>query len=112
METQPAGIRVIGAGLGRTGTTSLDAALNTLGMTPYHMRDVMGTAGHLDLWVGYMNACKAGDVAAILANLPMLPSSSLPALSRAYWWVFQHLEGEAKLTALPMARQPWRRRTP
>ena len=62
-----AGFRVIGAGLGRTGTTSLDAAMKTLGMTPYHMRDVMGTAGHLDRWIGYMDACKSNNAAAVLA---------------------------------------------
>ena len=35
-------LQVIGAGFGRTGTTSLCSALDTLGLGPcYHMRDVI-----------------------------------------------------------------------
>ena len=37
---QPRGLMVIGAGLGRTGTQSLQEALNILGYPCYHMREV------------------------------------------------------------------------
>ncbi|KAJ1565243.1 hypothetical protein HK405_012839, partial [Cladochytrium tenue] len=33
------GLRVIGAGLGRTGTASMQLALNILGFNCYHMND-------------------------------------------------------------------------
>lgn len=44
-------MRVIGAGFGRTGTTSLQAALDTLGFGPcYHMTEVFRNPDHADLW--------------------------------------------------------------
>jgi Sulfotransferase domain len=49
--TPPQRISVIGAGQGRTGTSSLLAALARLGFKSYHMFDgVLETPGHLDLW--------------------------------------------------------------
>lgn len=50
------GIRVIGAGLGRTGTVSLKTALAELGLKPYHMHDVWDRPEHLELWTKYMHA--------------------------------------------------------
>jgi hypothetical protein len=45
-------VRVIGAGFGRTGTTSLKAALETLGFGPcYHMTEVFARPGHADAWI-------------------------------------------------------------
>ena len=45
------GVRVIGAGFGRTGTASLKAALETLGFGPcYHMTEVFKHPGHADFW--------------------------------------------------------------
>ncbi|HEU5271732.1 MAG TPA: sulfotransferase [Jatrophihabitans sp.] len=42
---------VIGAGFGRTGTMSLKAALETLGVGPcYHMTEMAGNPGHFRLW--------------------------------------------------------------
>jgi hypothetical protein len=45
-------LKVIGAGFGRTGTASLKIALETLleGKC-YHMSEVLGRAGHVDLWL-------------------------------------------------------------
>ena len=43
-------IKVIGAGFGRTGTTSLKVALNKLGFPCYHMTEVNANSGHIDLW--------------------------------------------------------------
>lgn len=44
-------LRVIGAGFGRTGTTSLQAALETLGFdTCYHMKEVMKNPSHAYFW--------------------------------------------------------------
>jgi hypothetical protein len=45
------GLRVIGAGFGRTGTLSLKAALELLGFGPcYHMVELFGKPAHLALW--------------------------------------------------------------
>jgi hypothetical protein len=45
-------VKIIGAGLGRTGTTSLKAALERLGFDPcYHMTEVFAHPAHADFWV-------------------------------------------------------------
>src|SRR4051794_5886281 len=44
-------LKVIGAGFGRTGTASVKAALEELGVGPcYHMFEVMGKADHIAQW--------------------------------------------------------------
>jgi len=44
-------LKVIGAGLGRTGTSSQKAALEELGFGPcYHMTDVFENPGHAGFW--------------------------------------------------------------
>src|ERR1700690_2653319 len=43
-------MRVIGAGFGRTGTMSMQAALEILGHRCYHMKEVTEHAGHLQAW--------------------------------------------------------------
>eukprot|EP00898_Chlorokybus_atmophyticus_P007703 jgi/Chlat1/7934/Chrsp68S07366 len=46
------GLEVIGAGLGRTGTMSLKAALQQLGFGPcYHMLEVFMNPGHAQKWI-------------------------------------------------------------
>ncbi|MBO6504782.1 MAG: hypothetical protein JJ850_05275 [Kordiimonadaceae bacterium] len=46
------GLDVIGAGFGRTGTASLKVALETLlEARCYHMSEVLGNAGHVDMWL-------------------------------------------------------------
>jgi hypothetical protein len=45
------GLRIIGAGFGRTGTLSLKEALNQLGFGPcYHMTEVFSHPEHIALW--------------------------------------------------------------
>jgi len=45
-------VKLIGAGFGRTGTTSLKAALDKLGFDPcYHMTEVFAHPDHADFWV-------------------------------------------------------------
>ncbi len=45
-------LKVIGAGFGRTGTASLKLALEMLlGEPCYHMSEVIGKAGQVDLWI-------------------------------------------------------------
>lgn len=46
------GLEVIGAGFGRTGTTSLREALEVLGLRPcYHMRTALLRPSHLRFWI-------------------------------------------------------------
>ena len=45
-------LKVVGAGLGRTGTASLKVALEELGVGPcYHMGEVMRNPHHIDHWI-------------------------------------------------------------
>ncbi|HET7270239.1 MAG TPA: sulfotransferase [Rubrobacter sp.] len=45
-------MKIIGAGFGRTGTTSLKAALEKLGFDPcYHMTEVFAHPEHADFWI-------------------------------------------------------------
>jgi hypothetical protein len=43
-------MQVIGAGFGRTGTMSMQAALEILGYRCYHMKEVSEHVGHLQAW--------------------------------------------------------------
>ena len=52
-------LKVIGAGLGRTGTHSTQLALNQLGFPCYHMTEVIlnkDNKSHLDFWRKVANA--------------------------------------------------------
>ena len=69
-------MKVIGAGLGRTGTSSLVIALRELGYTPYHMLDgVEQTAGQLDRWVTYVEQLESGSAEAQKKALDQLVNS-------------------------------------
>jgi hypothetical protein len=51
-------LKIIGAGFGRTGTSSLHAALNQLGLPCYHMVEVIenpANKSHLDFWCNVAN---------------------------------------------------------
>ena len=53
------GLKVIGAGFGRTGTMSTFAALNRLGFPCYHMEEVIlnkSNKGHLEFWRAVANS--------------------------------------------------------
>jgi hypothetical protein len=43
-------MQVIGAGFGRTGTMSMQAALELLGYRCYHMKEITEAPGHLQAW--------------------------------------------------------------
>ena len=49
-------LKVIGAGFGRTGTTSIKAALEQLGFTQcYHMQEVIKHPAHVQRWIDVMD---------------------------------------------------------
>lgn len=61
-------MKIIGAGFGRTGTTSLQAALVQLGFDPcYHMSEVFNHAGHDKIWAAAYDG-KPTDWHAFLGN--------------------------------------------
>jgi len=57
---EPTDMLLIGAGYGRTGTSSFVTALNRLGLKSYQMPSVMKTQGHLDLWLDHIQSLKEG----------------------------------------------------
>lgn len=57
--SSPQPMKIISAGAGRTGTSSLKTALSRLGLKTYHMKDgVMDTPGHDTVWMEYSEAEK------------------------------------------------------
>jgi hypothetical protein len=48
-------MQVIGAGFGRTGTMSMQAALNLLGYRCYHMKEITERPGHLQAWHDFVS---------------------------------------------------------
>ena len=61
-------MRVIGAGMGRTGTLSLKVALERLGFAPcYHMLEVIEHPDHVPLWVAALRG-EAGAMDRALAG--------------------------------------------
>eukprot|EP00439_Symbiodinium_sp_Y106_P034895 s6425_g4.t1 len=47
-------LHVIGAGMPRTGTTSLRAALHKLGFRAFHMQDIMASSRHSRAWLDFV----------------------------------------------------------
>ncbi len=61
-------MQVIGAGFGRTGTMSMQAALEILGYPCYHMKEVTEHAGHLQAWHELVGGEHAMDWHALFAD--------------------------------------------
>jgi hypothetical protein len=54
-------MKVIGAGISRTGTMTMQAALEALGYPCYHMREVSKEPGHLEAWYQFVTGQAAMD---------------------------------------------------
>lgn len=61
-------MRVIGAGFGRTGTMSMQAALEVLDYRCYHMKEVPETPGHLQAWHEFVAGRAPMDWQALFAD--------------------------------------------
>ena len=61
-------MKIIGAGFGRTGTMSLQAALERLGYPCYHMKEVIKNADHLRRWHAFTTADARMDWRALFAD--------------------------------------------
>ena len=61
-------MKVIGAGFARTGTLSMQSALNTLGFgRTYHMNDVFQNPSHAQLWLDFAES-RTADWDALFAG--------------------------------------------
>jgi hypothetical protein len=61
-------LKVVGAGFGRTGTLSLKAALEQLGVGPcYHMMEVFRNPGHVEGWLAFAKG-ESKDITPLLEN--------------------------------------------
>lgn len=79
---QPQDMLVIGAGLGRTGTTSFVEALKQLGLNPYHMLEgAMESPGHAVLWEEHANTngSKTQDILATMRRDGFNATTDFPA---------------------------------
>jgi hypothetical protein len=54
-------MQVIGAGFGRTGTMSMQAALELLGYRCYHMKEITEHPGHLKAWHDFVSGAAPMD---------------------------------------------------
>lgn len=61
-------MKVIGAGFGRTGTMSMQAALEALGYRCYHMKEVPENPGHLRAWHELVSGRAAMDWKALFKD--------------------------------------------
>ncbi|CAK0881491.1 unnamed protein product [Prorocentrum cordatum] len=85
-----AGLQVIGAGAGRTGTASLQVALDILGYNCYHMREVL-INGDSSAWMGLLTG-KIGveDIVSMLVHKGFTATADDPASAFALEFV-EHL---------------------
>ncbi len=95
-------LKIIGAGLGRTGTASLKIALDTLGLGPcYHMSEVLGNAGHIDRWL---------DVASGKPDWPAIfgtYQSTVDFPASNYWRELAEFYPEAKVVLSHRDAERW-----
>ncbi len=101
-------LKVIGAGYGRTGTASLKVALETLLHAPcYHMSEVLGNAGHVDLWLdaaaGNPDRPDRPDWNAIFGNY--VATVDFPASN--YWQELANVYPNAKIVLSVRDAERW-----
>jgi hypothetical protein len=91
-----ASLEVIGAGYGRTGTSSLREALNLLGYKTYHMQHVM-KQGHVQDWMTVLNGKQALSevVDTLLVQAGYTATVDFPSM--AYWQELADLYPHAKI---------------
>ena len=73
-------IKVIGSGFGRTGTNSLQVALNELGYNTYHFTDVLKHK-HMSLWITQNNKKNKNITEAIFKKNNYTACVDFPAAS-------------------------------
>ena len=73
---EPQPIKVIGAGLGRTGTSSLVVALEQLGYKAYHMKHV-AQCNHFKVWSAYASAKREQERVALQGGANTTPARLL-----------------------------------
>lgn len=95
-------MRIIGAGLPRTGTSSLKAALDRLGFGPtYHMFELMQYPEHVDRWRPVLNQ-ESSDWAGVFAGY----DSAVDFPASIYWQELAEAYPDAKV--ILTVRDPYR----
>lgn len=85
-------LKVIGSGLGRTGTKSLQSALNMIGSGPcHHMAEVWAHPQSMQLWIDAANGAPVWDE--IFANY----RSAVDYPTAAYWEVLSERYPDARV---------------
>ncbi len=96
------GLHVIGAGFGRTGTASLKIALEKLlGGRCYHMSELLGSAGHVDLWLDVAAGKPNWD--AIFADF----SATVDFPAATYWRELADAYPQAKIILSVRDAETW-----
>ncbi|MFD0683209.1 sulfotransferase family protein [Actinomadura fibrosa] len=101
-------VKLINAGLGRTGTTSLKAALDRLGYGPcYHMFDVVGDEARLAQWERIVCDGEPPDWDAVFAGY----TSAVDGPSAIYYREMAEAFPEAKIVLTVRDAERWYRST-
>jgi hypothetical protein len=101
-------LKLINAGLGRTGTTSLQAALERLGFGPcYHMFDVIGSEERLEQWEKIVCEGQAPDWEAVFDGY----TSAVDGPSAVYYREIMEEFPEAKVILTIRDGERWYRST-
>lgn len=99
---------VIGAGYGRTGTSSLREALDLLGYKTYHMQHVMKGKGHVNEWMSVLHGKQAlcNVVDTVLEQAGYTATVDFPTVT--YWQELARLYPNAKIILTERASpQEW-----
>ncbi|WP_020666489.1 sulfotransferase family protein [Amycolatopsis nigrescens] len=101
-------VKIIGAGFGRTGTTSLKVALEQLGFGPcYHMFEVLGDAEHLAHWERIVLEGQSPDWSRVFDGY----QSTVDWPSTAYYKEIARAYPEAKVILTVREAEAWYRST-
>ena len=84
-DVPPQALKVIGAGFGRTGTSSYLKAVEMLGLKSYHMKKLVEEKGHGELWARHAKLMSEGkdgivdEIIQALAEAGFNSTASMPA---------------------------------
>ena len=103
-------LKLIGAGFGRTGTSSTYTALNQLGLPCYHMLEVLENKAnktHIDFWCNVANGAAGAqhDWKQVFANY----QAAIDHPAASVWRELMHVYPDAKvlLTVHPVGAEAW-----
>ncbi|MEM7532870.1 MAG: sulfotransferase family protein [Chloroflexota bacterium] len=96
-------MKIIGAGFPRTGTMSMQAALNHLGYPCYHMEIVARNVSHLQAWDDFFTGCAAMDWQTLFQNY----EATVDAPACFYYEELMHMYPDAKVILMVRDSERW-----